>query len=165
MSLHIAYISVGSNMGDRILNCRRGISALSRSGASKVVAESRFFQTEPVDYIEQGWFVNGVVKIETRLDPESLLAELRAIEREAGRTRSSIRFGPRLLDLDILFYDDLIFARADLEIPHPRLHKRRFVLVPICDIDKKIMHPVLKKDAASLLDALNDTGQKVIPFS
>jgi 2-amino-4-hydroxy-6-hydroxymethyldihydropteridine diphosphokinase len=164
MDTHTAYIAAGSNMGDKVSNCRSGINALSRNGDTVVTACSRYFKTEPVDYLDQDWFVNAVVKVETSLDPYGLLAGLQAIQEAAGRTQDLIRFGPRILDLDILFYDDLVVSTPELEIPHPRMHKRRFVLVPICDIDPSVVHPVLKKDMTTLLDCLDGTDQKVMPF-
>ena len=104
------------------------------------------------------------IKIETTLVPLQLLKELRTIETLAGRTDSGVKFGPRVLDLDILFYDDLVENSSGLVIPHPRMHKRRFVLKPICDIDPKLVHPVLKKDMQYLLDNLDDGGQKVVRY-
>lgn len=151
-------------MGDKVANCRNGIHALSRNGDAVVTDCSRYFKTEPVDYLDQDWFVNTVIKVETRLSPIDLLARLQEIQKAAGRIRDSVRFGPRTLDLDILFYDDLVLSLPELEIPHPRMHQRRFVLVPICDIDPCMVHPVLNKDMKTLLSGLDETDQKVIPF-
>ncbi len=160
---HTAYISIGSNMGDKLENCGRGVAGLDRSDAGVVVAASSpFYRTEPVDYTDQDWFVNAVVKVETRLDPPRLLKEIQAIERDAGRVRGPVRFGPRTLDMDILLYDDLVVREADLEIPHPRMHKRRFVLRPICDIDASIVHPLLKSDMRTLLESLQKGEQEII---
>ncbi len=159
---HTAWIAVGSNMGDSLENCRRGIAEIERSGASELTARSRFYRTEPVDYIDQDWFVNAVVRIRTALSPRELLAELNAIEAAAGRDRSGVRFGPRPLDLDIVFFDDLVMNTPGLTLPHPRMHKRRFVLQPLCDIDPAIVHPVLQQSVNDLLDRLEETGQKVI---
>ncbi len=158
---HTAYISVGSNMGDKMENCTRGIAGLGMSDACSVVASSPFYRTEPVDYTDQDWFVNAVVKIETRLEPARLLKEIQSVERTAGRIRP-VRFGPRILDMDILLYDDLAVHEADLEIPHPRMHKRRFVLQPICDIDPSVVHPLLKSDMRSLLSNLKKGEQEII---
>ena len=164
MEKHTAYISAGSNIGNRLLNCQNSITALTESGTSFLKDLSDFYLTEPVGYLDQDWFINCVVKIETTLVPLQLLKELRTIETLAGRTDSGVKFGPRVLDLDILFYDDLVENSSGLVIPHPRMHKRRFVLQPICDIDPKLVHPVLKKDMQYLLDNLDDGGQKVVRY-
>jgi 2-amino-4-hydroxy-6-hydroxymethyldihydropteridine diphosphokinase len=159
---HAVFISVGSNLGDKLANCQKGIAALSDSGRSELVGVSRFFRTSPVDYAQQDWFVNAAVKIKTVMDPPALLQELAAIQRRAGRKAGTIRFGPRVLDLDILLYDALVMHTPMLEIPHPRMHKRAFVLRPICDIEPTIIHPVLGKSAADLLRRLDDEDQQVI---
>jgi 2-amino-4-hydroxy-6-hydroxymethyldihydropteridine diphosphokinase len=164
MGLHTAYISAGSNIGNRLLNCQSSITALTASGTSFLKDRSEFYLTEPVDYLDQDWFINFAVKIETTLDPYQLLNELRGIETLAGRTDSNVKFGPRILDLDIIFYDDLVESSKKLAIPHPRMHKRHFVLKPICDIDPTLVHPVLKKDMQYLLDNLDDGGQKVVRY-
>ena len=124
----IVYISVGSNLGNKLENCRNGVEALIHSGSSRLLAQSRFYRTEPVDFRDQDWFVNYVIKIDTSLKPGALLRLLQQIQQDAGRIQDTVRFGPRKLDLDILLYDDLIINSPDLEIPHPRMHKREFVL-------------------------------------
>jgi 2-amino-4-hydroxy-6-hydroxymethyldihydropteridine diphosphokinase len=164
MKMHIAYISAGSNMGNRLQNCRQGITALTRSGHSRIVAQSRVYMTEPVDYEDQDWFINLVVKLETTNTPYELLDTIKSAQRAAGRRRDVIRFGPRVLDLDIIFFDDLILDSDRLVVPHPRMHQRRFVLKPICDIDPTIVHPVLKKDMQTLLDGLGKDEQKVFEY-
>jgi 2-amino-4-hydroxy-6-hydroxymethyldihydropteridine diphosphokinase len=164
MARHIAYISIGSNIGDKLAHCQNGINALVHPEISILKGQSRFYRTEPVDYEDQDWFVNGVVKVETLLDPYELFERLKQIERDAGRTNHSIRFGPRVLDLDILIYDDLTLDTVHLIIPHPRMHKRRFVLLPFCDIDPLIEHPVLKEQMKSLLENLGDSDQVVLEY-
>ena len=156
-----AYISVGSNMGERMANCRRGIDSLVAGGHSFLAATSAFYRTSPVDYLDQDWFVNAVVKIETALEPLDLLDLLGNIEKTVGRVQNSIRFGPRVLDMDIILYAEQVIETDRLTIPHPRMHKRRFVLQPICDIDATIKHPVLGQDMQMLLDCLGDDDQKV----
>lgn len=159
---HTAYIGAGSNIGDKLANCKKGIDALVKSGKAILKAQSRFYRTEPVGFKDQDWFVNVVFKIETDLEPLPLLKELKSIERAIGRVHNPIKFGPRVLDLDILFYDDLVTNSSGLVIPHPRMHKRRFVIKPICDINPKIIHPLLKKNMQYLLDNLNDNEQGVV---
>jgi 2-amino-4-hydroxy-6-hydroxymethyldihydropteridine diphosphokinase len=160
-----AYISIGSNLGDKLGHCRKGIDALVQSDHTVLIAQSPFYRTEPVDYLDQDWFVNAVVKVATRLEPQRLLAELKAIQIKAGRSQDKIRFGPRVLDMDILLYGNAIIDTPGLTIPHPRLHKRRFVLIPICDIDPEIVHPILNVNMQVLLNRLGDNDQKVVAFS
>ena len=165
MAFHTAYISVGSNLGDKPTNCKMGIEALTRNDAIWEVARSPFYKTDPVDYEQQDWFVNAALKVETRLAPLELLHELKAIQRQAGRTRDPIRFGPRILDLDIIFYDHVVIKTEELIIPHPRMHKRRFVLKPICDIDSQFIHPILKKNIQFLLNDLEPGTQQLELFT
>jgi len=164
MKYHTAYISVGSNLGNKLENCKNGIAALTGFGGCIIRDRSRFYKTEPVDYKDQDWFVNAVVKIETVHDPFELLKQILLIQHNAGRNHDAIRFGPRILDLDIILYDDRVINSSRLIIPHPRMHKRRFVLKPLCDIGIKIIHPVLKKNMHYLLDSLNDNEQRIIPY-
>ena len=160
-----AYIGVGSNLGDRAGNCLRGIDAIDRSMECCVEIYSPLYETEPVGYEDQGWFVNGAAKIRTYLDPAGLLARLRAIEREMGRKPTGIPFGPRVLDFDILLFEDFILKIEHLTIPHPEMHKRRFVLIPLADIAPDVVHPVLKKTILTLLANLKDDRKAVVPYS
>ena len=161
-TMHTVYIALGSNLGPKLDNCRRAIESLGAHPAIRLQAVSRYYQTEPVDYLEQDWFVNAAAKLETTLDPIALLGCLKDIERKSGRTPTSIPFGPRVLDLDIILFDDLVLDSPKLILPHPRMHKRRFVLAPICDIGPDIVHPVLGKDIRSLLEGLDAAEQKVV---
>ena len=161
---HTAIVSVGSNMGDKLGNCRRAIAALGEIDSTRVLAVSRFYKTAPVDYLDQDWFVNAAVKIDTPLAPLELLEALHKIQRRAGRTHDLIRFGPRVIDLDIIFYDAAVIQTPELVVPHPRMHKRRFVLQPICDIDPAIVHPVIKKSVRTLLGRLAEDTQSVEPL-
>jgi len=164
METHIAYLSIGSNIENKLKNCQEGIIALIESGIASLLATSPFYKTEPVDYDNQEWFVNAVIKINTNTGPFELLNQLKEIEKNQGRSSDSPKFGPRVLDLDILLIDDTVMRSARLTIPHPRMHQRRFVLKPICDIDPKVIHPVLKKDMQALLCNLTDEGQRVILY-
>ena len=159
-----AFISVGSNMGHKLENCRKAIAVLTNSGNCRLINQSRIYQTEPVDYRDQDWFVNYVVKIKTLLDPYALLEALKRIERDAGRKSDTVRFGPRVIDLDIIFYNNMVVNTKRLEIPHPRMHKRRFVLKPICDIDPDIIHPVIQRTMQSLLDTIDADGQRITEY-
>ncbi|MCG6893783.1 MAG: 2-amino-4-hydroxy-6-hydroxymethyldihydropteridine diphosphokinase [Desulfobacteraceae bacterium] len=161
---HIAYISAGSNIGKRRDNCRRGFEALDNSEGVSVRRISRYYRTEPQDYTDQEWFANAVACVETRLEPLQLLAILQAIQRRFGRDKDAFRFGPRILDLDILLFDDRTLCTDALEIPHPRMHKRRFVLQPICDIDPNIVHPSLHQTMSQLLQNVSEEGQTLVPY-
>lgn len=160
---HAVYISIGSNIGNKLKNCQNGIAALIKPGLSLLRKQSPFYSTEPVDYKNQDWFINAVIKIQSIFDPYQLLSEIQSIQQGVGRISDPVRYGPRVLDLDILLYDDLVINSSGLVIPHPRMHKRRFVLKPICDIDPKVVHPVLKKDMRHLLANLGD-GQKIFEY-
>lgn len=164
METHIAYISVGSNIGDKLANCLNGITSLVKASQSRILKQSRIYVTEPVDYADQDWFVNIAVQLETSLDPFQLLDHIENIQQSAGRIEDPVRFGPRILDLDIILFDDRIIESERLVIPHPRMHKRRFVLKPICDIDPSIIHPVLKEEMQYLLKRLGDENQKVFEY-
>ncbi|MDP7416543.1 MAG: 2-amino-4-hydroxy-6-hydroxymethyldihydropteridine diphosphokinase [Desulfobacterales bacterium] len=160
---HTVYISIGSNIDNKLKNCQNGITALAKPGLSFLKKQSPFYSTEPVDYKNQDWFINAVVKIQSVFDPYQLLSVIKSVQKDAGRISNPVRYGPRVLDLDILLYDDLVINLSGLVIPHPRMHKRRFVLKPICDIDPTVVHPVLKKDMRHLLDNLGD-GQKIFEY-
>lgn len=160
----IVYLSIGSNLGNRYENCQNGISQLLDITKSLLIMKSPLYETEPVGYEKQGWFLNAVIKIETPLEPYQLLKDLKSVESDLGRNFNRVRFGPRTLDLDILFYDNLIENTADLIIPHPRMHERRFVLKPLSDIAPNMVHPVLKKSVAQLLKELEDSDQKIVLY-
>jgi 2-amino-4-hydroxy-6-hydroxymethyldihydropteridine diphosphokinase len=162
MLAHTAFVGVGSNLGQKQDNCRRGIAALIADGHSRLLNCSRLYRTEPVDYLAQDWFVNCAVQIETRLDPFELLAVLQDIQKKAGRIQDVIRFGPRILDMDVIFFDASIIDHPNLTLPHPRMHLRRFVLKPLCDIDPTLRHPILNQTVQQLLDNLEDAGQGIV---
>ncbi len=163
--MHLAYLSVGANLGDPLDNCRQGIDLLCAHHQVSLVACSPFYKTEPVDYRDQNWFVNAALSIRTELSPMALLDFTQSIQSRLGRKSGGIRFGPRHLDLDIIFYDDLVMDQPRLVIPHPRMHKRRFVLQPICDIDPGVIHPVLGKSVQDLLNQVVKDGQDIQPCS
>jgi 2-amino-4-hydroxy-6-hydroxymethyldihydropteridine diphosphokinase len=165
MKTQIAFISVGSNIGNRKVNCQSGIAALTALDRVLLTGISSFYETEPVDYLDQNWFVNAAVRIQTTLEPIQLLDTLKRIEKKVGRVESGIRFGPRVLDLDIILIDDRIINSDCLVIPHPRMHERRFVLKPICDIDPLIVHPILQRNVQDILgDLSGDQHQQMVTF-
>src|SRR5271155_5836827 len=143
------YLSLGSNLGERDRNISRAIAGLGARNA-RVVRESPWYETEPVDLREQPWFLNCVVEVEWDGEPDELLDTLHGIERGLGRTRR-VRNGPRLIDMDILFFGVRVVDLPALEIPHPRLADRRFVLVPLNDLAPTLEHPVLHATVAELL--------------
>ena len=153
----IAYLSLGSNLGDRAENLRSAIERLGTLG--KVVALSSFYETEPVEVTEQPWFLNCAVKLDTEKMPRQLLAGLLAIERQMGRHRTHYK-GPRTIDIDIVLFGNSIVATKDLIIPHPALHGRRFVLEPLTEIAADVRHPALERTIRELRDAL-PPGQAV----
>ena len=153
--MHIAYIGLGSNMGDKIANLNKAIEELGKVPGNKVLAVSSFYKTEPVGGVEQDWFVNAAAEIETSLTPRELLNKLLYIEKNLGRVRDA-RWGPRVIDLDILLYDDLVMNEEGLSIPHPYLHERGFVLVPLAEIAPKVIHPKFKKSISELMRGIHD---------
>jgi len=162
---HSAFISIGSNIGKAVENCRKGLSALENTHGIQLKKTSKLYKTAPVDYEDQAWFINAVVEISTFFEPIQLFNSLKLIEKEAGRTEDGIRFGPRILDLDIIFFDDLVLETPDLVIPHPRMDNRRFVLRPLCDINPDLVHPVLQKTMRDLLGNLSNKGQRIKEYT
>src|SRR5512138_985479 len=151
----LVYLALGSNIGERRDNLRRAVSALAPE--VRVSAQSPIYETPAWGYEQQPPFLNMAVGAETALPPESLLAYVKRIETELGRT-PSFHWGPRLIDIDILFYDDLVLNTPDLIIPHPRLHERAFVLVPLNDLAPGLVHPVLGQTVAGLLTCVDTAG-------
>jgi 2-amino-4-hydroxy-6-hydroxymethyldihydropteridine diphosphokinase len=151
--VNTAWISAGSNIGDRRAQLGRAIAALEACG--RVIAVSSCYETEPVGYDDQPWFLNLAAGLETRLTPHQLLSFCQSIELAQGRMRPFPN-APRTLDLDILFYGDLILDRPDLVLPHPRLEDRRFVLEPLAEIAPLLRHPVLKRSVRQLLELCPD---------
>ncbi|WP_288980840.1 2-amino-4-hydroxy-6-hydroxymethyldihydropteridine diphosphokinase [uncultured Parvimonas sp.] len=147
------WIALGSNMGDGRKNLDKAVENMNKNGV-KVEKISTYIETEPYGYTEQDNFVNAVCIAETELSPRELLKTLLAIELEMGRVRL-IRWGPRIIDLDILFYEDLIIDEEDLKVPHIEIQKRSFVLEPMDEISPEKVHPVFKKTVHELLLELN----------
>jgi 2-amino-4-hydroxy-6-hydroxymethyldihydropteridine diphosphokinase len=153
----LAYLSLGSNIGDREAQLRDALGRLGASG--RVVAVSSVYETEPVELTQQPWFLNCAVALETRQNPQGLMAAILKIEEEMGRRRVQKK-GPRSIDIDILLFGDTIVESRELTVPHPAMHERRFVLEPLAEIAPEVVHPVLKKTIRELRDAL-PAGQLV----
>src|ERR1700722_1404797 len=147
----LAYLSLGSNVGDRVAHLRDAIARLESIG--RVVSVSSFYETEPVEVTDQPWFLNCAVGLETALTAEQLMAQLLQIEQEMGRRRIQKK-GPRTIDIDILLFDDLILDSPDVTIPHPAMQERRFVLEPLAEIAAEARHPGMKKTIREMLEEL-----------
>ena len=157
--MSIIYLALGSNLGDRLANLRAAIDALAPE--VRVIAESSIYETPPWGYTDQPAFLNMAVKAETDLSPLALLRHLKDIESRLGR-ETTFRYGPRVIDLDILFYDDLVVDEEGLTIPHPRLHERAFVLVPLAEIAPELVHSVRGKTVKEMLGEVDVRGIKKI---
>jgi 2-amino-4-hydroxy-6-hydroxymethyldihydropteridine diphosphokinase len=153
----VVYLSFGANVGDCARNIREAIMRLGSAG--RVVAASSFYETEPVEFTEQAWFLNCAVALETAYTPAQLIAVLLTIEREMGRQRTQKK-GPRTIDIDILLFGDTVIDSPELTIPHPAMQQRRFVLEPLAEIAAEARHPVLGKTVGELLAVL-PAGQTV----
>jgi len=149
------YLALGANLGDRTSNLRRAIEAFPP--VVKVLAESPVYETPPWGVTDQPNFLNMAVEGETRLPPLDLLHFLKDLEHSLGRL-PSVRYGPRLIDIDILFYADLLLDTPELVLPHPRLHERAFVLVPLADLAPALVHPALGKPVSALLAGVDTKG-------
>ena len=149
------YIGFGSNIEDRLNYITQALRLLSEADDVSLIQISSLYETEPVGYEEQGWFLNGVIAVETSLLVHQLLALLKTIEGLVGR-RNRTRWGPREVDLDLLIYDQCCINTPDLTVPHPEMHRRSFVLVPFAEIAPDVLHPIFQQNIRTLLSNLND---------
>ena len=153
----IAYLSLGSNVGNREGSLRDAVSRLGSLG--RIVSVSSFYETEPVEFTEQPWFLNCAVALETKLSAEELMQALLEIERQMGRERTGKK-GPRTIDIDVVFFGEAVVHSPYVTVPHPAMHQRRFVLEPLAEIAPEARHPILKKTVSELRDLLA-AGQTV----
>lgn len=151
------FLSIGSNLGDRDENLRMAVAGIRKEFECEAV-ESSVYETEPWGFRTEEQFLNMVVKIETDLMPEAILSKICSIEKSMGRVRNNLRYSSRNIDIDILFYGNVILSGRNLKIPHPLLHKRRFVLEPLSEIAADLIHPVYGKSVLSLLGSCIDMG-------
>ena len=156
---HFAYISIGSNLGDRVHNCTNAI--LKLSNFSELIKHSSFYETESWGYDDVNLYINCVVKISTQLNPETLLSQLKLIEKTLGRPhkKNSNLYESRIIDLDILFFDNLILNNSELNIPHKHLYSRNYVLIPFAEIDPDFVCPLKKHKISHILSSCTDKSQ------
>jgi 2-amino-4-hydroxy-6-hydroxymethyldihydropteridine diphosphokinase len=160
MKRHHAYIGFGSNLGNRLYNCKNAIAALRTLPRCYLLKVSSFYETSPIGVVEQPAFINGVILLETVEDAHWLLRQMLEIEKTFGRIRT-LKWGPRSIDLDLLFFDDQIINTPELSVPHPFLHERRFVLEPLNELAPDFRHPSLGRRVADLLHDLPDGEERV----
>jgi len=155
-----AYIGIGSNMGDRRWNCLDSIDRIGEVDNCEILSASRFYITEPVGVEGQEWYLNGAVSISTGLPALDLIKRLLDIEADMGRVREK-KWGPRIIDLDILIFGNDIINDGILTVPHPMMHLRRFVMAPMADLAPDLMHPVLGKTMIEIFNEISENGQTV----
>jgi len=155
------FIGLGSNLGDKLLNIKRAVELLSKEDGVSLLEVSPLYCTSPVGPQDQDWFINCVSSIESKLEPLGLLKAVLGVEEKLGRVRERT-WGPRTIDLDVLFYDNLVLSSSELTIPHPEAHKRAFVLIPLRDLAPDLVHPVLKRSVKDLCSELELGAQKII---
>jgi 2-amino-4-hydroxy-6-hydroxymethyldihydropteridine diphosphokinase len=154
----IAFIGIGSNMGNPAGACRKAVEQVVQTPGISLIRSSSLYRTEPVGNKEQEWFINAVAEIRTTLTARHLLEALRCIERRMGRTHG-LKWGPRIIDLDLLLYGREMHQEEGLVIPHPELHRRAFVLVPFCEIASYVIHPAFGVSMSGLMQRLQDPGR------
>jgi 2-amino-4-hydroxy-6-hydroxymethyldihydropteridine diphosphokinase len=158
--MNTAYIGIGSNLGDRYQNCLMALDMLQKTPGCKLTGHSNWYLTEPVGVEDQERYVNGVASITTELSPHDLLRMLLTLEQDMGRIRRK-RWESRIIDLDLLLYGRELIDEKDLTVPHPLMHVRRFVLVPLVDLEPNLIHPSLGLTMSELLAQLSEEGQEV----
>ncbi len=155
------FIGIGSNLGDREGNLREAMQLAEAGGGLTIALVSSFYESEPWGVAEQPRFINAVFEAQTSLSPRELLVYLKGIEAKMGRV-ATVKWGPRLIDMDIVLYGERVISEADFEVPHPRAHERAFVMVPLSEIAPDVMHPVLGRTASRIAGPLDKAGLKRI---
>ena len=159
---HRVHIGIGSNLGDRRANTAEAIEKVSKLPGTRVVRALSLYESEPLGNAKT-WFVNSVIEVDTDLGPEVLLKKLKAIEEAMGRKRvKGKRWGSRIIDLDILLFDEDVIDKRTLKIPHPEMHKRRFVLLPLAELAPQVVHPQLGQTVSTMLATVKDDKRVVL---
>jgi 2-amino-4-hydroxy-6-hydroxymethyldihydropteridine diphosphokinase len=153
----VAFVGIGANLGDPAAQCTEAVRRIGMIPGVRMLRCSSLYRTAPVGPMEQGWFINAVAEVRTDLSPSKFLEALKEIEGQMGRTEGP-RWGPRVIDLDILLYGQEVVDQEGLKIPHPEMHRRRFVLEPLCELASYAVHPAFGVSARGLLDRLSDPG-------
>ncbi|MEI8172978.1 MAG: 2-amino-4-hydroxy-6-hydroxymethyldihydropteridine diphosphokinase [Deltaproteobacteria bacterium] len=153
----ICFVGLGSNMDDPAGHCLKAMHLISEADGVNLLRSSSLYRTEPVGCVEQDWFINAVAEIRTELTAHKLMKVLQDIENNMGRVRKE-KWGPRIIDLDILLYGQDVIRDENLVIPHPGLHRRRFILIPLCEIASYVIHPAFGVSIRGLMDRLDDEG-------
>lgn len=151
----IVYLSLGSNLGQRLQFLKKAIRSIEKTDEISIKKVSPVYETQPVGYDDQKWFLNLVIEVQTNFDPLSLLEYLSSIEKQMGRNRE-VKWGPRNIDIDILLYNNQVVDSKELTMPHPLMHERRFVLTPLAQIAPQLLHPILEKSVEELLRICKD---------
>lgn len=154
--MHIAYLLIGSNLGDKATYLKNASSYIQQQ-CGQIVKQSSYYETAPWGFTDQPGFLNQALIVQTQLDPAELMQQLLAIETSMGRIRT-IKMGPRIIDLDILQIDQIVLDTSLLQLPHPAMHQRRFALIPMAEIAPELVHPVLQKTMTELLQECPDQG-------
>ena len=152
---HQVYIGIGSNLGKKKENYLEALTRIAKIPKSRIIKESSLYESQPLGDSKE-WYVNGAIEIETELKADLLLKKFKNIERAMGRKKVRKRWGARIIDLDILLYNTLIWQKKNLKIPHPEMHQRKFVLIPLSEIAPQVIHPVLGTTIAELLVSVKD---------
>ena len=156
--MNIVFLGLGTNLGDKELNLKKAVAEIEEF-IGKILRTSSIYETEPWGFMTDEKFLNLVVKAETELKPLQLLDKIHKIESALGRVRSEVQYSPRVIDIDILLYENIIIAEDNLKVPHPLMKDRKFVLIPLCEIEPGMVHPVLGKPFTELLDECEDRSE------
>jgi 2-amino-4-hydroxy-6-hydroxymethyldihydropteridine diphosphokinase len=152
---HQVYIGIGSNLGNKRENYLEALERIAKLPKTRIIKESSVYESQPHGDSKE-WYINGVIEIETELKPELLLNKFKNIERAMGRKKVRKKWGARIIDIDILLYDSLVMNKKSLKIPHPEMHQRKFVLIPLSELAPQVIHPVLSASISELLVGVKD---------
>lgn len=152
---HQVYIGIGSNLGNKRENYLEALERIAKIPKTRIIKESSVYESQPHGDAKE-WYINGVIEIETEVKPELLLNKFKNIERAMGRKKVRKKWGARIIDLDLLLYDSLVLNKKNLKIPHPEMHQRKFVLIPLSEVAPQVIHPVLSASISELLVSVKD---------